>query len=215
MAAGLDVDPALRVAVSAALGELARSYVVGRDSLGALSGERGLLVLGDAAGPGATRPPAAETAAVRAAVARAGGGLLADAVRVDAAGTASRILSHCAWVPTLVDALDVAAALPAGWRVAARTGAVVTADGTVGLGIADAGLERRAEADALGRDVVAEEAARRASRDVEQATREAGWHASRAAALRVERAAFAERLAVLEAAAAADDAAAGVPAAFE
>ena len=257
MAAGLDVDPALRVAVSAALGELARSYVVGRDNLGALSGERGLLVLGDAAGPGATRPPAAETAAVRAAVARAGGGLLADAVRVDAAGTASRILSRCAWVPTLVDALDVAAALPAGWRVAARTGAVVTADGTVGLGIADAGLELRAEADALGRDVVAaeaardeaaarlaaaeaaaataraghddarrteadvaarrraaEEAERRASRDVEQATREAGWHASRAAALRVERAAFADRLAALEAAAAADDTAAGVPAAF-
>ncbi|HZL15169.1 MAG TPA: chromosome segregation protein SMC [Verrucomicrobiae bacterium] len=160
MAAGLDVDPALRVAVSAALGELARSYVVGRDNLGALSGERGLLVLGDAAGPGATRPPAAEAAAVRVAVARTGGGLLADAVRVDAAGTASRILSRCAWVPTLVDALDVAAALPAGWRVAARTGAVVTADGTVSLGIADAGLERRAEADALGRDVVAAEAAR-------------------------------------------------------
>jgi chromosome segregation protein len=160
MAAGLDVDPALRVAVSAVLGELARSYVVGRDSLGALSGERGLLVLGDAAGPGARRPSAAETAVVRAAVARTGGGLLADAVRVDAAGSASRILSRCAWVPTLMDALDVAAALPAGWRVAARTGAVVTADGTVGLGIADAGLERRAEADSLGRDVVAAEAAR-------------------------------------------------------
>ena len=160
MAAGLDVDPALRVAVAAALGELARSYVVGRDNLGALSGERGLLVLGDAAGPGATRPSAAETAAVRAAVARTGGGLLVDAVRVDAAGSASRFLSRCAWVPTLMDALDVAAALPAGWRVAARTGAVVTADGTVGLGIADAGLERRAEADSLGRDVVAAEAAR-------------------------------------------------------
>src|SRR5450759_3806528 len=41
VAAGLDVDPALRVAVSAALGELARSYVVGRDRLDALSGERG------------------------------------------------------------------------------------------------------------------------------------------------------------------------------
>ncbi len=249
MAAGLDVDPALRVAVSAALGELARSYVVGRENLGALSGERGLLVLGDAAGPAAARPPAAETAAVRAAVARMGGGLLADAVRVDAAGTASRILSRCAWVPTLTEALDVAPVLPAGWRVAARTGAVVTADGTVALGIADAGLERRAEADSLGRDVaaaeavragatarlaaaeaaaataraghedarraeaevaarrrVAEEAERRASRDAEQATREAGWHASRAAALSGERTDMAERLATLEATIAAADA---------
>ena len=160
MAAGLDVDPALRVAVAAALGELARSYVVRRDSLEALSAERGLLVLGDAAGPGATRPPATETAVARAAVARTGGGLLGDAVRSDGAGTASRILARCAWVPTLTDALEVAAALPAGWRVAARTGAVVTADGTVGLGIADAGLERRAEADSLGRDVAAAEAVR-------------------------------------------------------
>ncbi len=163
MAAGLDVDPALRVAVSAALGELARSYVVGRDGLDALSGERGLVVLGDAAGPGAARPPAAEVAAVRAGVERIGGGLLVDAVRVDAAGAASRILARCAWVPTLTDALEVASTLPAGWRVAARTGAVVTASGTVGLGIADAQLERRAEAESLGRDVGAAEVERAAT----------------------------------------------------
>jgi len=250
MAAGLDVDPALRVAVSAALGELARAYVVGRDHLPALSGERGLVVLGDAAGPGATRPPAAEVAAVRASVARMGGGLLVDAVRVDAAGTASRILARCAWVPTLADAVEIASALPPGWKVAARTGAVATASGTVGLGIADAQLERRAEAESLGREVAAseaertaaaqslsaaeaaaakaraahdaarraegdaaarrraaEEAERRASRDAEQATREASWHASRAVALVAERTALAERLAVLDTARTADDAA--------
>jgi chromosome segregation protein len=238
LAAGLDVDPALRVPVSAALGELARSFVVRRDRLEALVGERGLVVLDDAAGPGAATPGAAEIAAVRAAVARVGGGLLADAVRADAAGTASRMLARCAWVPTLSDALEVSATLPAGWRVAARTGAVVTAIGTVGLGIADAPLERRAEAEAIGRDLAAaeaerdaaarrlataeaaavaarngldqargaeadaaarrrsaEEAERRAARDAEQATRETGWHVSRAAALTAERALLAERLA--------------------
>ena len=163
LAAGLDVDPALRVAVSAALGELARSFVVRRDHLAALAGERGLVVLDDAAGPGAARPAAAEVAAVRARVARVSGGLLAEAVRADAAGTASRILARCAWVPTLSDALEVAGTLPAGWSVAARTGAVVTAAGTVGLGIADAPLERRAEAEALGRDLAGAEAERDAA----------------------------------------------------
>ncbi len=163
MAAGLDVDPALRVAVSAALGELARAFVVDRDHLAALSGERGLLVLADAAGPGAAAPPAAEIAVIRASVVRLGGGLLADAVRVDVAGTATRILGRCAWVPTLADALEVAGTLPAGWRVAARTGALVTASGTVTLGIADAPLERRAEAESLGRDVITAEAERAAA----------------------------------------------------
>ncbi|HEX7400072.1 MAG TPA: hypothetical protein VF302_09900, partial [Candidatus Limnocylindrales bacterium] len=187
MAAGLDVDPALRVAVSAALGELARSYVVGRDGLDALSGERGVVVLGDAAGPGAARPPAAEVAAVRAGVARMGGGLLVDAVRVDAAGAASRILARCAWVPTLQDALEIASTLPAGWLVAARTGAVVTASGTVGLGIADAQLERRAEAESLGRDVAAAEVeraatvARLATAEDAAATARAGHDAARRA----------------------------------
>ena len=163
LAAGLDVDPPLRVAVSAALGELARSFVVRRDHLAALTGERGVVVLGDAAGPGAVVPAAAEIAAVRASVARVGGGLLVDAVRADAAGTASRILARCAWVPTLADALETAGTLPAGWSVAARTGAVVTAAGTVSLGIADAPLERRAETEAVGRDLASAEAEREAA----------------------------------------------------
>ena len=240
LAAGLDVDPALRVAVSAALGELARSFVVRRAHLASLTGERGLLVLDDAAGPGAAAPVAAEIAGVRAGVARVGGGLLADAVRGDVAGTASRILARCAWVPTLSDAIEIAGTLPSGWRVAARTGAVVTAAGTVGLGIADTPLERRAEAEAVGRDLAvaeserdaatrrlaiaeaaaaatrgghadarraevdaaarrrsAEDTERRASRDAEQTTREAGWHASRAATIATERAVLAERLAAL------------------
>jgi len=178
LAAGLDVAPALRVAASAALGELARSFVVQRDHLASLAGERGLVVLGDAAGPGAAAPMAAEIAAVRAGVARVGGGLLTDAVRVDAAGTATRILARCAWVPTLSDALEIAATLPAGWRVAARTGAVVTAAGTVSLGIADAPLERRAEAEAVDRELAAAEAARDAAAG-QLATAEAAAAAAR------------------------------------
>ncbi len=147
------MDPALRVAVSAALGELARSFVIRRERLDVLASERGLLVLADAIGPGAVAPPAAEVASVRERATRSGGGLLAEAVRLDPGGSASRILARCAWVPTLADAIEIASVLPAGWLVAARVGAVVTAAGTVSLGIADAPLERRAEAEAVGRDL--------------------------------------------------------------
>ena len=166
IAAGLDVDPALRVAVSAALGDLARSYVVRRDDVASLAGERGLVVLGDAIGPGASAPSATEVAAVRMAAGRVGGGLLVDAVRGDRAGVATRILARCAWAPTLTDALEVAATLPAGWSVAARTGALVGASGAVHLGIADAPLARRAEAEDLRRDLAGASADRAAALDV-------------------------------------------------
>lgn len=51
--------------------------------------------------------------------------------------------------------------------------------------------------DAAARRRSAEDTERRASRDVEQTTREAGWHASRAATIATERAVLAERLAAL------------------
>ncbi len=122
LAAGLEVDPALRVGVSGAIGELARAFVVRRERVDALMGERGLVVIDDIAGPGARPPAASETAAVRALAVGFGGGLLVDAVRVDPAAVASRLLARWAWVPALADALEVAGRLPAGWSVATRGG---------------------------------------------------------------------------------------------
>ncbi len=165
VAAELEVDPALRVAVSAALGDMARSLVVRRDDLVSLADERGRVVLGDAGGPGATAPTAAEAAVVRERAARYGGGLLVDAIRADGARVARRLLERSAWVPALADAVELAAVLPPGWRVAARTGSVVTSAGTATLGISDSPLERRAEVETLARDLAAAEAARATAAD--------------------------------------------------
>jgi chromosome segregation protein len=157
LAAGLDVDPTLRVAVSGALGDLARAFVVRRERVDALAGEHGRVVIDDISGPGARPPAAAETAAVRSLAAGFGGGLLADAVRVAPAASVFRFLARCAWVPALTDALEIAGRLPAGWSVATRAGTVVSASGAVSLGIEDAPLERHAEADEVRRDLDAAE----------------------------------------------------------
>jgi chromosome segregation protein len=195
LAAGLDVDPALRVGVSGALGELARAFVVRRVRVDALTGERGLVVIDDIAGPGARPPAASEIAAVRALAAGFGGGLLADAVRADPAGAASRLLARCAWVPALADALEVAGRLPAGWSVATRAGAVVSGSGAVSFGIADAPLERRAEAEAVRRDLDAAEAEREesAGRLARSAAAAVAAGAAREAARRAEGEAAAHR----------------------
>ncbi len=142
---GLDVDPVLRAAVAAALGELGRSFVIRRADVAGLSGERGWVVVGDAEGPGAAPPTAAEATRAGDAAARLGGGLLASAVRADPTSAARRLLARCAWVPTVDDAIALSMTLPPGWRAVARTGGVVTAAGTVALGRADATLDRRAE----------------------------------------------------------------------
>jgi chromosome segregation protein len=184
---GLDVEPALRVAVSAALGELARAFVVRHADVAALADERGIVVLDDAAGAGAAGPASAEVAAVRGAVSRFGGGLLADAVRADGGATASRLVARCAWVPALEDALEIAGKLPAGWSVASRSGAVVTAAGTVRLGIADAPLERRAEVDAVRRHLELAEA-ERVDADGQLARTHAAAEAARAADAQARRA---------------------------
>jgi chromosome segregation protein len=132
--------------------------VVPRAALARLSGERGVVVLGDADGTGVRAPAAAEIEAARRGAANHGGGLLADGVRADPTGVARRLLARWAWAPSLADAVDLAAALPAGWRVVSRGGGVAGADGVVALGAPDAPLERRAELDTVSRDLAAAEA---------------------------------------------------------
>lgn len=145
LAGDLEIAPAERAIVAAALGELGRSFVVDRSALDRLAHEHGVVVVGEAAGPGARPPPTAEVEDARTEASRRAGGLLVEAVRADPIGVARRLLARWAWAPSLADAVDLAAALPPGWRVVARDGALVGADGVVAVGRSDAPLERRTE----------------------------------------------------------------------
>ena len=82
-----------------------------------------------------------------------GGGRLAESVRVDPGGSASRLLARAVWVPDLNAALTVYPKLPAGWVAVTREGAVVTALGVVSMGRAESLLERRAEVERLDEEV--------------------------------------------------------------
>jgi chromosome segregation protein len=159
LAGDLEIDPALRPLVAAALGELGRSFVIERAALERLAGERGIVVLGDAEGAGAEPPASAEAGTVRREAARRGGGLLGEAVRADPTGAARRLLARWAWTPSLSEAVELAAALPPGWRVAVRGGGTVGSDGVVALGAVESALERRAELDGLERGLAEAEAA--------------------------------------------------------
>ena len=178
---GLEVEAGFRVAVEAALGETIRGYLVGRAAALGLDGQRGVLVL-EAADSDESRKPAgreagrdraadAGEAAVAAAVGQ-GGGRLAEAVRVDPGGAATRLLARAVWVPDLNAALTVHPKLPAGWVAVTREGAVVTGLGVVSMGRAESLLERRAEVERLAEEVSGlETVAARASAEAAEAAR--------------------------------------------
>ncbi len=152
----LGVDPALRAAVEAALGELARAYVVDQAVAGGLGAERGRLAVRErieAADrvPGGGTP--AEMRRLEDALAAAGGGHLRDAIRRDAAGAARALLERAVWVPDLAAALRLQSLLPLGWLVATRDGEAVLDAFSIRVGRGDAPLEARAEADRLAREV--------------------------------------------------------------
>jgi chromosome segregation protein len=165
---GMEVEAGFRVAVEAALGEAVRGYVVARDAVVTLERQRGVLIL-DAGTDGRHDRPsagadgrhdrvtdaAAESAAaaiVSAATAN-GGGRLAEALRSDPAGAATRLLAHAVWVPDVAAALTIQPVLAPGWIVVTRDGAVVTAAGVVTVGRSESLLERRAELDRLAEEV--------------------------------------------------------------
>ena len=169
LAEGLDVEPSLRVAVEAALGDAIRAAALARDRVPALRGERGLVVLAEAA---SHRTADRDADRARATAAAAGGGPLGEAIRRDPGGIVGRLLETAVWVPTLQDALAVAAALPPGWSVASREGDVVTASGVATLGGGGSLLERRAERDALAVEIERlDEAATRLARERDEAGR--------------------------------------------
>lgn len=199
LADDLDVDPARRRAVAVALGELGGSFMVGRAGLPRLAGQRGTVVLADAAGAGARAPSEAEVAGARAAAARHGGGLLAEAVRADPGGVARRLLARWAWAPSLAAAVDLAAELPVGWRAVAGEAGAAGSDGVVVLGADEPPFERRLELDALEADLAA--AAAQAAEDAARlATAEAAATAARESAEAAQRAAAGAARALREAA---------------
>ena len=79
------------------------------------------------------------------AVAAAGGGRLADAVRRDATGGVRHLLARAVWLPDLAACLDLQGSLPVGWVAVTRDGSAVVDDVGVTLGAADSVLERRSE----------------------------------------------------------------------
>jgi chromosome segregation protein len=155
----MEVEAGFRVAVEAALGEAVRGYVVAREAVASLDGQRGVLILEAAtAEPRHDRTTEAGADRAVAAATANGGGRLSDALRSDPAGAATRLLASALWVPDLGAALSLQATLPAGWIVATRDGAVVTAMGVVMVGRSESLLERRAELDRLAEEVTRLEA---------------------------------------------------------
>jgi chromosome segregation protein len=157
--AGLVVEPGLRAAVETALGEVARAYQVERAAAAQVGGARGTLVVApskaSAAGK-ATNDARAVTAA-----SALGGGRLADAVRQDPLGAASRWLATAVWVPDLAALLELQPDLPPGWLAVVRDGTVAAGPLTLTFGRAEGVLERRAAADQLTTELTAAREAER------------------------------------------------------
>jgi chromosome segregation protein len=152
----LGIDPALRASVEAALGELARAYVVESGGAASLAGERGHVVVRErvsAADRVAGGGTPGEVRRLEDALAAAGGGRLADAIRRDPNGAVRTLLARAVWAPDLPAALAIQPQLPLGWLAVTRDGTAVVDPFTVRIGRGDSPLERRAEADRLGREV--------------------------------------------------------------
>jgi chromosome segregation protein len=143
----LQVDPPLRAAVEAALGDVARAYLLSAESLGSIVDERGTVVIIERSA-GAPEPGRHE-AALRERATALGGGILADAIRRDGLGATRHLLARAAWVPDLGAAMALQPDLPPGWVAVLRDGTAVVGPLAVALGRPDGILERRSERDRL------------------------------------------------------------------
>jgi len=149
---GLEVEPGLRRAVEATLGEVLAGHVVPPAAVERLADVGGSLVLAEPPPPRAARDREQQvlegrTVAVAEAAAAAGGGLLGAGLRRDPGGLVGRLLAQAAWVPDLGRAVALATSgvLGVGWSVATLAGEVVTHVGVIRLASAASLLERRAE----------------------------------------------------------------------
>ncbi len=154
---GLEVEPHLRRAVAAALGDVLTAMTVSASVLAGLERRSGTFVMDGSASTRGTRER--EAAAVLSAAAAHEGGPLAPALRRDPTGHATRLLERCVWVPDLESALSLRSSLPPGWRVVAVTGELVTDEGIVALDPGSEMLEVRARFGELQRNLAALDAA--------------------------------------------------------
>ena len=168
----LGIEPSLRAAVEAALGDLARAYVVERGGATSLAGERGHVVVRERLAA-ADRVPGGGTAGelrrLDDALATVAGARLTEAVRRDPNGAVRALLGRAVWTPDLASALEVQAVLPVGWLAVTRDGSAVVDAFTVRVGRGDSPLERRAEADRLAREAEALQAEADASEQASKA----------------------------------------------
>lgn len=139
----LEVEPRLRVAVAAVLGDVLTATSVPADAVAELGRADGGTYVVEAVPRDQRRSTEADLADR---IARSGGGPLAGALLRDPSGLVTRLLARAAWVPDLAAALALVPRLPAGWRLATLDGAVVTDEGVVRLGAATDALEVRAQA---------------------------------------------------------------------
>ncbi|HEY7937180.1 MAG TPA: chromosome segregation protein SMC [Candidatus Limnocylindrales bacterium] len=143
----LVVEAAFRQAVETALGDLARGYLVAGDSVGALAGERGSLVVAGRHSEHDADPAFLDR------LAGVGGGRLVDAIRRDELGAARSLLGRVAWTPDLGSALELQGHLPPGWQVVVRDGSALLGPTTVALGRVDGTLERKAGLERLAAEL--------------------------------------------------------------
>jgi chromosome segregation protein len=184
---GLEVEPTLRLAVEAALGEVLAGLVLDANDLRALSQAAAVLVLRDG-GDGRSRSADRAAAVLAEGVLRVGGGALSGALRLDPDAHAARLLARCMWVPALDDALALRELLPPGWRLVTRDGRVVDDLGVIRPAPGASTLERRATRDEVDRRL------ERVQADLEAAT--AGAAAAQAARAAAESAVQAARAAL-------------------
>jgi chromosome segregation protein len=147
---GLEVEPSLRIAVEAALGDVLAGLVLDADVAHALSDAAAVLILRDASGAQG-RPTERAVLRLEEGVLAAGGGWLADGLRLDPEGQAARLLARCAWVPDLASALALQGHLPPGWRLVTRDGVVLDDLAVVRPAPGVSKLERRAVRDEIVR----------------------------------------------------------------
>ena len=156
----LGVEPSLRAAVEAALGDLARAYVVEQVAAEQLKAERGHLVVrerlaaAERLGQSGTGASVADRR-LDDTLAASGGGRLADALRRDPAGVVRPLLARVLWAPDLAALLALQETLPVGWLAVTRDGSAVADALTLRLGRGDSPLERRAELERLERELQA------------------------------------------------------------
>lgn len=147
---GLEVEPDLRLAVEAALGDALTGLLLDAADARALARAAAVMVLRDGGG-GRGRSADRGAARLEERVLEVGGGWLSGALRLDPDAHAARLLARCAWVPELDDALALREALPPGWRLVTRAGVVLDDLGVIRPAPGVSTLERRASREELSR----------------------------------------------------------------